>query len=156
MNKKEIIIMVGNIGSGKSTLAKKYVKKGYSVISRDAFRYMIGAGKYIFDIKLEPIIKKSTQLMLKTFMKNEIPIVYDETNVSKKLRASTIKIAKKYNYKITVIELPSLSKKISVNRRMKNPHGNYDRKIWNMVWNNFNNIYESPSKKEGIDKVIKL
>ena len=69
----QVYSIEGNIGSGKSTLAKEYVKKGYSVISRDAFRYMIGGGKYIFDVELEPIIKKSTKLMVKTFMEKGIP-----------------------------------------------------------------------------------
>jgi len=40
MDKKELIILVGNIGTGKTTESKKLAKKGYIIISRDAFRYV--------------------------------------------------------------------------------------------------------------------
>lgn len=156
MNKKEIIILVGNIGAGKSTICKKYVKEGYTIISRDAFRYMIGAGDYIFNMELEPIIKSATQKVLIEFCKNGVPIVYDETNVSKKLRKPTIKIAKKYGYTIQCVVLPILSKEESVNRRMTNPHGQNDEKIWNLIWEQFNLIYEYPKLNEGIDNVEDL
>ena len=47
----KIIVLVGNIGSGKTTWIKKFLKKTkgkYVVVSRDAIRYMMGGGKYIF------------------------------------------------------------------------------------------------------------
>jgi predicted kinase len=151
---KEIIIMIGNIGSGKSTIARKYATEGYRVISRDALRYMVGGGKYTFDLNLEASIKKSAVKILETFMKNRISIVYDETNVSKNLRVDTIQLAKKYNYKIIAYVLPCLSKEQSVDRRMKDPHGQNSREIWNSVWERFNSMYEEPSKDEGFDEII--
>jgi predicted kinase len=153
---KEIIILVGNIGSGKSTLAKEYAKKGYVVISRDSFRYMIGAGTYRFDFKTEPFIKKSAIATLKTFLKSGYNLVYDEVNVSKKLRTHSIQLAKQFDYKIIVVKLPRLAKQISVDRRMRNPHGQPDRNVWNRVWEMFDEIYEEPTIKEGINKIIKV
>ena len=153
---KKLILLIGNIGSGKSTLAKKYANKSYRVISRDSIRYMVGAGKYVFNIKLEPIIKKGTLAILREFLKANIDIVYDEVNINKQLRKSTIKLAKKYGYKITAIELPKLSKKVSVKRRLKNPHGNSNKETWNAVWEMFDYMYEKSTKSEGIDEIIRM
>jgi len=154
--KKEIILPIGNIGSGKSTLAKQYAKKGYIVISRDSFRTMIGGNNYIFDLKIEPFIKKATIKTLETFLKGGYNIFYDETNVTKRLRSSTIKLGKKYGYKINAIILKKLSKEESVNRRMNNPHGKFSKKTWEFIWEKFDFIYEEPSKKEGIDKIGRM
>jgi len=155
MKKPEIIILCGNIASGKSTLAKQYAKKGYVIISRDSLRYMVGAGNYRFDKKLEPFIKQSAVSMFTEFLKSGFSLVYDETNVSKSLRKPTIQLAKIYGYKVVVVVLKRLSKKVSVERRMKDPHGQFDKNIWNMVWENFDSIYEMPEKSEGIDRIIK-
>jgi len=152
---KEIILLVGNIGNGKSTLAKQYAKDGYIIISRDALRYMVGGGDYKFDLKVEPFIKKSAVATLKAFLKSGYNLVYDEVNVSKRLRCPTIQAAKQFGYKVNALVLPRLSQKKSVDRRMKNPHGQFDRNIWNTVWERFDSIYEEPTLKEGIDKIIK-
>lgn len=154
--KKEIILPVANIGAGKSTLAKQYAKKGYIVISRDSFRYMINAQEYKFNPKIESSIKKSSLATLKIFLKEGYNIFYDETNINSTLRKQTIKLAKKYNYKVTVILLPKLSKEESVKRRVKDPHGNYSREIWESVWERFEFGFEEPSKKEGIDKIVRM
>ena len=157
MTKPEIILLVGNIGSGKSTLVNKLLKKGYNhiVISRDSLRYMIGGGNYRFDPKLESMIHDMELKIIETCMKNKVNIIVDEVGINKQMRERYIPCAIKNGYTITVIELPYFSKRTSVNRRMKNPHGQFDRKIWNSVWERFNNLYERPSKKEGINKIIR-
>jgi predicted kinase len=152
---KEIIILVGNIGSGKSTLAKEYAKKGYVIISRDSLRYMIGGGNYRFDKKLEPFIKQSAVEVLRVFLRSGQNLVYDETNVSKSLRKPTIQLAKIYGYKVVAVVLPRLSKEVSVARRLKTPHGNFSKKTWEWVWEQFDTIFEMPEKSEGIDRIIK-
>lgn len=156
MKKPELIILIGNIGNGKSTLAREYVKKGYVIISRDSFRYMIGGGNYRFDLKLEKFIKKSAVATLKCFLKSGYNIVYDEVNLSKILRQPTIQLAKEFNYKVVGVQLKRLSQKESVDRRMKNPHGQYDRNLWNEVWERFDSIYEEPNLKEGFDKIVRI
>jgi len=153
---KTLILLVGNIASGKSTEAKKWVDNGYRAISRDAVRYMVGAGDYTFDSDLEPTIKKGTLALLKEFLKDEVDIIYDEVNVSKRLREPTIKLAKQYGYNIVVVEMPRLEQKISVDRRLNAPHGQIDKSVWEIVWENFDEMYEEPTIDEGINNIIRI
>jgi len=153
---KHLILLIGNIASGKSTLSKEYVEKGYSVISRDAIRYMLGAGEYIFNPDLEPTVKAGTCALLTEFLKKGVNIVYDEVNVNIALRFPTIQKAREYGYKVTAVVLPRISKRKSVTRRVKDPHGTSDRSVWNTVWTNFDLMYQLPTTVEGIDEVIEL
>ena len=153
---KELIILVGNIGSGKSTLTKKYQKKGYVVIARDWLRKAIGGGEYIFNIEYEPIIFKTEIELYKKFLLLEKNIIIDEVGITKSLRGRYITLAKKYNYKITCIVLPKLSKNLSVKRRLQDNHGDTGKGIWEEIWERFNQSYQKPSIKEGFDKIVKL
>lgn len=154
MKNKKMIILVGNIGSGKSTYIKKeLVPKGYVVVSRDSIRYMIGGGDYIFNPKLEPSIFQSETDILINFMCEGVNIVVDEVGINKRLRAKYIKLAKLESYKINAIVMPKLSMSESVTRRMNNPHGQPDKKLWENVWKKFDDVYEEPTIKEGFNKV---
>lgn len=156
MKKPEIIILVGNIGTGKTTTIKKLISEGLShiVISRDDLRYMIGAGKYRFDPKLEEAIWKTEHNMVSNFMKLKTNIIVDEVGVSKKMRRRYIKLAKKYNYRVTAILMPFMTKQDCVDRRMKNPHDCPNRSVWEGVWDKFNSLYQLPTLKEGINRII--
>lgn len=88
-------------------------------------------------------------------MKLKQNLLIDEVGINKSMRKRYIDLAKEYNYTLTVVELPNLTKRKAVNRRMKDPHGQFDRKLWEGVWDKFDNLYERPSKKEGIDKIIR-
>lgn len=154
--KKTLYITCGNIGCGKSTFIKRYVKHNYIIISRDALRYMIGAGTYTFKPELEPAIHESEEIILRSFMKLGVGIVADEVGICKKYREKYIKLAKEYGYRIVCLHFPRLPMKLSVDRRMNNPHDTPDRKVWEMVWNKFNDMYQLPSKKEGFDNIITI
>jgi len=151
----KLVITIGNIGSGKSTLAKKYQEKGYIVIARDMLRYAIGGGNYIFDDKYESIIWKTELYMLESFMELGVNIVVDEVGISRSMRLRYIVPAKDYGYTIKCHILPKLTMKEAVDRRMKSPHGQPDRKLWNKVWQKFQRMYQEPNLEEGIDKIIR-
>lgn len=153
---KNLIILIGNIGSGKSTYTKKYQKKGYVVIARDQLRYAIGGGQYVYKRKYESIIWEADFYMFANFLDMGVDIVLDEININKKMRMQYIVYAKEKGYKITAIEMPKFSKTESVARRMTNPHGQPNKKLWNSVWSKFDKMYEKPTKQEGIHKIIKV
>lgn len=155
---KTLIILIGNIGTGKTTFIEtnKLVEKGYVVIARDRLRYLIGGGKYIFNPKYEPIIWETELLLFQGFVKVGANIVVDEVGVSKEVRARYISFAKSYKYQIVAIEMSKLTKAEAVDRRMKNPHQQCDRKLWENIWEKFNKLYETPENSEGFDYILKL
>lgn len=159
MKTKKLYVIVGNIGSGKTTFIKHIIADMPEtiVVSRDDLRYMIGAGKYVFNLSLEPMIFESALCIIKKFMLvGVVNIIVDETNMSQEYRQDYIFLAKQYNYKTTAIVMPVLDKKTCVDRRMNNPHDQSDRTIWEGVWDKFNTIYQIPTVEEGFDKVVEL
>ena len=153
---KKLIVLVGNIGSGKTTLARKYAKKGYIIIARDALRYAIGGGDYIFDLKLEPAIWSSEKNIVENFMNTDVNIVIDEIGITKTMREPYISLAYKYSYSITALVLPQASMKESVDRRLKDPHGQPDRELWEGIYKKFESQCELPMYSEGFNRIIKL
>jgi len=151
---KQFIMLVGNIGSGKSTLSKQYFEQGYCILSRDALRYMVGSGEYLFDYEVEKAIAFGYLTLMREFMKEGWNIVSDETNVSKKLRDKQLAIAREYGYSCCADILPRLTQMESVSRRMSNPHGQDDESLWNSVWEMFEGMYEEPTLDEGFGVII--
>ena len=156
MAKPKLYLLVGNIGSGKSTYARKMAKKGFVVVSRDALRYMVGAGNYVFNPNLEPAIKQANIEIMKIFMQNHFNIISDQSNLNFAMRAGTLMMANIYGYEKIAIVFPKYSQRVSVNRRLKHPHGNFPCEVWNKVWAVFNLTMEEPTKAEGFDKIIKV
>ena len=140
---------------GKSTICKDIALAGHVIISRDSLRYMIGAGKYIYNTVLEPAIFEAEEGILRSFMKLGVNIIVDETGINKQYREPYVKLAKEYGYSTFAYVMPKLSKKESVDRRMKNPHDQADRTIWEGVWKKFDDLYEEPTKEEGFVSIIK-
>jgi len=138
---KELIILVGNIGSGKTTTCKELVKKGYIVVSRDALRYMMGSGQYVFNPEIEQAIAQSAYQIVENFMDADVKkVVVDEVNINWNLRDRYLCLADEYGYKKTAIVMPYLNKKESVARRMKDPHGQFDKKVWEGVYDRFDKM----------------
>lgn len=153
---KTITILVGNIGSGKSTWILKNRKENEVVVSRDSLRYMFGGGNYLFSSFTEPLVWDIELAIVDRLMMSNFSIVVDETGMSRKMRERYIKLAKLFNYKIIVVEMPRLSMEECVNRRMRNPHQQPAKEIWETVWKKFDSQYEKPSKEEGIDEIIEV
>ena len=156
MVKPKMIILVGNIGSGKSTYCKHLVKKGYKILSRDALRYMIGNGKYTFNLDIEPALRDAFNHLVERFCKHGVKIVIDETNVSVESRMDYLASGWCYDYSVEAHLLPPVCKEISVDRRMANPHGQNDRAVWESVYEKFDSIYEEPTLEEGFDAILEV
>jgi predicted kinase len=147
--KPKLILMVGNIGSGKSTMVKKLVKRGFYCVSRDSIRMMLNAGKYAFKRKDEYLVTALEQAMLRLLMTLQENIVIDDVNVHRDIRRNWLDMAKTFKYNATAYVMPKLSRRVSVNRRMKDPHGTEPRSTWEYIWTRFDFGYEEPTKKEG-------
>ena len=158
------LVLVGNIGSGKSTLTKALAKKDFLIMSRDAIRYMIGGGEYVFDTNLEQYVCNAHDMMLREFLISGKNIVVDEVNVQLPRRETLIEYANTMSdpeyyptkYKTVAVVMPTLTKKESIDRRTKNNHGKNSKAIWSKVWDNFDKIYTYPRFTDGFDSVIKL
>lgn len=156
MNKPVITVMVGNIGSGKTTLCKQIAGEVGYVISRDSLRYMMGAGKYIFNPKLEGAVFRSEQRMIEEFMKLKVDIIVDDVGVSKEYRRCYIQLAKKYGYEIVAYVFPIIEMKTAVDRRMNDPHGQDSREIWEGVYKKFAKMYTRPTIEEGFSAIFDI
>lgn len=152
--KKELVILVGNVGNGKSTLCKQLADGGYFIISKDDFRYSLGAGTYIFNINSEDAIHSASLKLMRDLMVQGFPLAIDETNMDIATRTEYIYFAKLYNYKTKAIILPKLSKEESVKRRLSSNHGNTTKDVWEEVWERKNEMFQEPSIQEGFDEVI--
>jgi predicted kinase len=86
-------------------------------------------------------------------MKRGVDLIVDEVSINKKMRERYIKCAKEYDYKISAIIMPKLSMEESIKRRMNDPRG-FHEKVWERVWNKFDDAYEKPEKHEGFDEII--
>jgi len=154
--KPKFYIMIGNIGSGKSSYIKNKLSNAI-IVSKDGIRCAFSGGNYIFDTKLEPIVHSTSVFMARSLCVHQTPeIVLDETNVTKKGRKTFIDIAIDYHYQVIGIVLPKLDKEVAVNRRLTNPHCQFDRELWGNVWDKFNEKYQYPKLSEGFDKLICL
>lgn len=148
-----LIMLVGNIGSGKSTFVKELTKRGYIVVSRDALRIMVGGGKYVFDVDLEPEIFRIERYALRVLSDFGHNIVIDETNMSLTIRGRHLDCIKDKGYRKIAIIMPKLSKEESITRRLEDNHGDNGRQVWGDVWDRFDKIYTAPTKEEGFDIV---
>lgn len=151
-----VIIAIGNIGTGKTTHLKDFFFKKFKIVSRDAIRYMLGGGQYLFRQELEPTVNEINQSAFTILLKRGHNIIVDETNIDRFTRLFYIEQAKNFNYELVALEFPRLDKETAVNRRMENPHDTYNKEIWEMVWDKFESRYEEPSHQEGFDVIVKL
>jgi predicted kinase len=154
---KHVIIMVGNIGSGKSTFVKSKDSE-YVIVSKDAMRYNIGNGNYVFLKEFEPAISRSIITLYEELLKSNVNIIVDETNMLSRIRAAYILPAKEQSYKITAVVMPKIDKDLAIQRRMQHPHGNFSdaKERWEQVWNTFDTYYQEPTINEGFDDIIRL
>jgi predicted kinase len=165
MDKPKLLIMVGNIASGKSTWIKNFLetnKTEYIVLSKDALRRMIGAGRYTYNEKLEPIIHENILAMLHHYMKQNINIIIDETNMDKATRKEFLFLTKNisslgYDYYIIAVCITSPSKEI-IKKRIEQRKGKLEwdstpPEIWMEIWERKQNLFEQPTLEEGFNQI---
>ena len=153
------ILMVGNVGSGKSTWIKKFLaeqkEEKWAVVSKDALRFMLGGGRYIFDPEVfEPYIDHVAKEMIEELQDKDINIIVDETNIDVIQRAAIVRLIWG-NIETIAVVMPVIDKNESMLRKSKpeTDYG-YSIKTWEEVWERKNGKYVEPTKEEGFDEII--
>lgn len=95
---KQMVIMIGIARSGKSTLSKIVSHGAISIVSADSFRVQLLGSKG--DMRRQGEIWGQHSIMLENLLMQNKPVIVDNTNLTKKHRASIIELGKKYGYKI--------------------------------------------------------
>jgi len=149
---KEMIILVGPPASGKSTIAKKLVRDFYK---NNTFK--------IIEIVNQDELKTLKKCVDKTkeLLEDNKSIIIDKTNPNILDRKIYIDLAKKYQYKITCINM-KLNKScmddddiISHNNHYR-AHKNNASQIPYVAYHIYFNNYKKPKKIEGFDNIINV
>ncbi len=143
-------VMVGNIASGKSTRVKHLGIK--HVVSKDALRYIIGNGDYLFDPALEPFIRNATSALISLYSRAGIDFVVDETHISSKVRKRTLQHIHPSCRIICHVGVDR-GENSHVVARMKDNHGNTSEDKWREVYQMYNAAFEPPDLSEGFDEI---
>lgn len=166
--KPKLIIMVGNIVTGKTTWIKKYLARQQTcstvVLSKDAIRKMIGAGKYTYCEFYEPLIHKSMLNLLGNFMVHNTNVIIDDNNVEKIYRGNYLNFTTKknnigYDYETIAAIMPNITVEEAIKRRglQEGMHLKAKNKQrWKNVWEFFESKFEEPTKQEGFDLIWRL
>ena len=154
---RKLMFLVGNIGSGKTTYINS-LNGEYVTISRDKIRYMLGNGDYVFLDSLEPAVWEAENTLYANLLRTGVNIVIDEVNTNYLMRKRYLEEITflPHEYEVTAAIFPILSKKVAVQRRMKNPHGLFTKQDWEFVFDKFAKRYSEPTIQEGFDKIVYL
>ena len=149
------VILVGNIGSGKTTEARKYVDMGFYSVDQDSIRTMLGSGKYIFDLKLEPIVKEVSSLLIKRLCEAKVNFVVDGALVNQELRKRIIDIVRPFtDYNISAYVLPEIDRTTAIARRMFHDSRGYTAEEWGAVYDKFKAKTEPVNIDEDFDEIL--
>lgn len=158
LKKPFIMVLVGNIGAGKTTFLlhnKQFIEqKNIIIVSCDALRYMIGGGNYCFHHYIDVVVRKSELNIIENFMQKKYNIIINDTNMTSYSRNAHIYFGNKYKYQKVALIFDQLDKNTYVNRKMITPHIDLGKEEWGEIWETFDRSYDSPTIKEGFDKIF--
>ncbi|MEE3344689.1 MAG: ATP-binding protein [Bacilli bacterium] len=144
----EFIMLVGIPGCGKSTLCEKYRAKGYKIHSSDAIRNELDMHKPEDTTEVFNILHNR----IKADMELGLNIIYDATNLSRKLRWAYLQTIKKYDYHKTCL---LFIVPIDVCKE-RNSHRTGYAKVPDFVYDRMLRAFNLPTKEEGWDNIIPI
>jgi heterogeneous nuclear ribonucleoprotein U-like protein 1 len=158
-NVPEILVLIGVPGSGKSTWAEKHVMvtgKQYDVVSSDAVLEQIASEKGLkYSDVHKDYIGLATAKAKQTFREAiaaERNIIFDQTNVSKKKRRGILQQLPKTYRKIAVV---FNTEDNVVKQRLIERAERTGKHIPDFVMKDMNGRWETPTRDEGFDEIIK-
>jgi hypothetical protein len=140
---REVVILLGNPGSGKSSTAYKFQNAGYKIVSSDELKD-----------------KKKNISFTDLYCNFNHSVVIDALNYSKETRASYIKIAKSYGFKVRILWHIRDGRCYNDLRGLyeKDFYGNsvyiHDKPVPDIVYNVYSSKFEPPSESEGTIQLI--
>ena len=137
VNEKEMVILLGNPGSGKSTSAYKFQEAGYKIVIGDELKD-----------------KKKMLCFAEFYMNQDKSVVVDALNHTREARASYIKIAKTYDFKVRILWHIRDGRCFNEIRGLyeKEYYGNtvyfHDKPVPDIVYNIYSSKFEPPKEYE--------
>lgn len=150
-----LYMMVGFPASGKSTFIDNMIGKKFMLLSTDQFieNFAYRENKTydeVFDEAIKPAIKQ-LNADLKYALENNLNIVWDQTNLTKKSRSSKLaSIPKEYTKIVVWVEAEDQE---TLDFRLANRPG---KTIPDFVVKSMKNSFQEPTQDEGFDFVYKV
>jgi len=116
---KKVYILRGVSGSGKSSFVKKFLPKNVIIHSTDKFFYK--GKRYVFNLKkLSFYHQKNFDNFLENLKKGKKVIVIDNTNLLCEFVRPYIETAKKYGYKVILVDFIPRGREFHYKRNIHN------------------------------------
>ena len=155
----EIYVLIGVPGSGKSTWTEKFLAastKEFTVVSSDAVLDQIAAEK---GLKYSDVYKdfiglatSKAKQIFREALASRANIIFDQTNVSKKKRRGILQQTPKDYVKLAVV---FQTEDKEVERRLTERAEKTGKHIPGFVMKDMYSRWESPTRDEGFDRIIK-
>ena len=146
MTNNEFVMMIGIPGCGKSTFIERFLPYHFYVNLDSTHKFL--APETGFDKKNLILARNIEKITIDDRLKNGIPFVLDNTNITTKIRSGFIEMAKSYNTNITAVYFkPDLERALLQNKQR-------ERKVPEEKIKEMCDKFEIPSYDEGFSKII--
>lgn len=147
-------ILVGMIGSGKSKYARKRADDGALVVNDDAIYLMLHGGNYqLYERYLKRLYKSIETSILTGLLTTGRDVLVDRPNLQRGTRARYIALAKAFEYRPRIVQLPVDSPETHAERRCNSDARGYEYADWLKVARRDYQAYEAPDEAEGAEIV---
>lgn len=135
-------ILCGIPGSGKSTISQRL--NDY-VVSTDHLRKCLWGDESI--IKYDKLIFDLSEKIISYMLKNNDPVIFDATNLTKARRSKLINLAKSFNAQV-ILHWVQCPLEIAIERNLQR-----ERKVPIHIIKALYNSFQEPTLEEGLDKI---
>ena len=155
---KSINVLVGMIASGKSSLSFQFAEKGSITICDDSIVQLLHGGNYsLYDNNLKNLYKSIEMHIACSALSLGRTLIVDRgVNVRKQSRVRWIGLAKSMDVPCYAYVLPLQPAVKHAERRFNHDSRGLSKEYWLRVAESHLSQYDTPTIKEGFDKVFRL